>query len=296
MTPSLSTAPTPLAKPTRRFQLDSRFIAPILITTILIGGQLSFKILESFPRTALCILVSIVTELVLGLLITRKMPHLASAYVSGISCGILIRSPHELWPYIIAPMLSITSKYVIRWNGRHLWNPSNLAIAALLFIAPDTVSTLSIQWGNSHWPMMIIWTLGSIIVYRLGRFPIVATYVLSFFGFALLRAVMADGGFEKEEFFRQVAPITGPMYQLFIFFMITDPKTTVHNRKGQMLVAFLIALAESLIRFYGPKLGFIEFASHAPYYALTFMGPSANIIEIAATARARRRAPILATA
>ena len=76
------------------------------------------------------------------------------------------------------------------------------------------------------------------------------------------------------------------MYQLFIFFMITDPKTTVHTRSGQMLVAFLIATVENAFRMYGmvasPASGSLGeiVSSHAPYFALTLMGPSANLLEI----------------
>jgi len=75
------------------FGIDARFIAPILITLILLVGQLSFGILESYPKTALAIVVSIALELLLGKIITGKYPHLASAYISGISVGILVRSP-----------------------------------------------------------------------------------------------------------------------------------------------------------------------------------------------------------
>lgn len=259
---------TDVAKPPRYF--DSRFVAPILITAILLAAQLSYGVLEAYPKTLLAIGVSIATELVLGLLIHKKVPHLASAYVSGISCGILIRSP-EWWPYALAAAISITSKYVIRINGRHLWNPSNLAIAALLFLAPDTVASLGIQWGNSLAPMLIVWTLGSIIIWRLKRFHICATYIASFVMYAYLRTL-----FTHHNFWAEVAPITGPMYQLFIFFMITDPKTTTQTRWGQMTVAFLVATVESAIRLWAPA----HLAVHAPYYALFLMGPSANLIEI----------------
>ena len=102
----------------KRFTLDSRYIAPILISCILLAGQLSFGILESYPKTLLAIGASILTEIVLSLLIVRKFPHLASAYVTGISIGILIRSP-EWWPYALAAMIAITSKYVVRVDGRH---------------------------------------------------------------------------------------------------------------------------------------------------------------------------------
>jgi Na+-translocating ferredoxin:NAD+ oxidoreductase RnfD subunit len=69
------------------------------------------------------------------------------------------------------------------------------------------------------------------------------------------------------------------MYQLYIFFMITDPKTTVRSYRGQILVAFLVALVEAIFRL-------LEWV-HAPYYALFVVGPIANLVEMA---WARRRA------
>src|SRR5438105_12438443 len=71
--------------PGRRFRLDDRYIAPIFITCILLVGQYYYHVLESFWRTALAILASMATELILGRLFTGKWPHLASAYITGIS-------------------------------------------------------------------------------------------------------------------------------------------------------------------------------------------------------------------
>ena len=56
------------------------------------------------------------TELILGRLVDGKWPHLASAYITGISVGILVRSP-AFWPYALCSLISITSKYAIRWRG-----------------------------------------------------------------------------------------------------------------------------------------------------------------------------------
>ena len=255
----------------RFFSIENRYLPPMLITTILLVGHLSFGLLESFPRTALAIASAVVFELVLSRLITGKFAHLASAYISGISVGILLRSP-EYWPYALCSAIAITSKYVIRWRGRHLWNPSNLAIIALLVLAPEYVATLSVQWGNSLWPMLIVWVLGAAITYRVGRLHITGVYVVSFVLFSLLRSAITGHSFLAE-----VAPITGPMYQLFIFFMITDPKTTVRARWGQYLVAFLVAAVEMLLR--------LAENIHAPYYALFIVGPAANAVEIWWTSR-----------
>jgi hypothetical protein len=253
-----------VAKP--RFQFDQRYIAPLFITCILLGAHISVGVLESPWKTGLAIAVAMLAEIGLGLLFYRKIPHLASAYISGISVGILVRSP-AFWPYALCSLITITSKYVLRVKGRHIWNPSNFGIAAMLFLAPATVASLSIQFGNSIGPMIVIWTLGTVIISRLKRFHICATYVASFLFFALVRSLITGHPFAAE-----VAPITGPMYQLFTFFMITDPKTTVQSKKGQILVAFLVALAEAIFRLFQ--------SVHAPYYALFFVGPAANLIEI----------------
>jgi Na+-transporting NADH:ubiquinone oxidoreductase subunit NqrB len=244
---------------------DNRYLAPGLITAILIVGHLSFGILESYEKTALAIAVSIVVELALGRIIYGAWPHLASAYITGISVGILIRSP-AMWPYGLCSAISITSKYVLRVRGRHIWNPSNFGICAMLFLAGDKVASLSIQWGNNLWPMIVIWLLGSIIVWRLRRFHITATYVAAFFLFAFLRSSMTGAPMQAE-----IAPITGPMYQLFIFFMITDPKTTVRSKAGQCIVAILVAMVETVLR--------LNEVVYAPYYALFMVGPTALLIE-----------------
>ena len=270
--------PKPPSALSRFFSIENRYLAPMLLTTILLVGQLSYGLLESFTRTALAISVSMLLELVLGRLFYGKFPHLASSYISGISVGILIRSP-AFWPYALCGAVSIMSKYVIRWKGRHLWNPSNFAICAMLLLAPEAVSTLSIQWGNDIWPLLVVWTLGAFIMYRVKLFHITATYVLSFLAFAALRGLITGHGFLAE-----VAPITGPMYQLFIFFMITDPRTTVKPKWAQCLVAFLVAAMEMALR--------LDENIHAPFYALTIVGPAALAIEIWRTTR--KQSPVKA--
>src|SRR5580700_5583012 len=267
-TPAVSVAATvdQQASWKRFFSADNRYLAPALITCILLAGHLSFGILESYKKTGLAIVASLLTEIVLGRIFVGKWPNLASAYITGISVGILVRSP-AFWPYIVCSVVSIMSKYVLRIKGRHIWNPSNFGISAMLFLAPETVATLSIQWGNYLLPMMVIWALGSVIIWRLRRFHITGIYVLSFIAFAFLRSYIPGSPWQSE-----IAPLTGPMYQLFIFFMITDPKTTVRSKKGQCIVVFLVAFAEFLLR--------LHQVVYAPFYALFTVGPAAMLVEM----------------
>lgn len=250
----------------RRFAIDGRYLPPILITCILLAGQLSFGVLESYTRTLLAIVTSIALEIVLGRLVNKKWPHLASAYITGISVGILIRSP-AFWPYALCSAISIVSKYALRLRGQHLWNPSNFGVSAIFFLAPAYVAGLSVQWGNNIWPMVVIWVLGSIIIGRLHRFHICLTYVLAFLVLALARCAITG-----QHWLTEVAPITGPMYQLFIFFMITDPRTTVKSKTGQCLTVLLVALVEAIMR--------LNQVIYAPFYALFLVGPAALLVEM----------------
>lgn len=254
--------------------LDNRYVPPIFITSILLVGHLSYGILESYQKTLLAIAVSIAAEVVLSRVFIGKWPNVASAYITGISVGILVRSP-AFWPFALCSLISITSKYVLRYKGRHIWNPSNFGISVLLFLAGDTVASLSIQWGNYLLPMVVIWMLGSVIIWRLRRFHITGTYVVSFLAFALLRAWITGNPWQSE-----IAPITGPEYQLFIFFMITDPKTTVRGKTGQCIVAFCVALVEMVLR--------LDQIVYAPFYALFMVGPIATVAEDWISSRRRR--------
>jgi hypothetical protein len=264
-----------------KLRIDNRYLPPLLITSILLAAHLSFGILEGWERTGLAIVTAIGAEMVLSKVTYGVWPHPASAYITGISVGILTRSPF-LWPYFLCSFISILTKYVLRVNGRHLWNPSNFGVSAVLFLAPATVSLLSIQWGNNLAPMIVIWLLGSAIVYRVGRFHISATYVASFLLFSFVRTAITGSPWVAN-----VAPITGPMYQLFIFFMVTDPKTTVRPKWGQCLVVFLVAFVEMLLR--------LNEVVYAPFYALFLVGPVAMVIEDVVTGKFRRPSLVPAT-
>jgi len=244
--------------------INIRYAPPLLITLILLTGQFTFGILEGYKPILLSIGCSLLTEYFLSRVVYGKAKNLSSAYISGISVGILVRTT-LLWPFAITAILSIMSKYVLRFRERHIWNPSNFGISWMLAFVPFSVAGLSIQWGNNIWPMFVIWVLGLFIVWRAKRLHITATYVISFILFSYLRSRITG-----DPFFTEVAPLTGPMYQLFVFFMITDPGTTVNNRNGQILVAFLVALVEFLLR--------LNQVIYAPFYALFLVGPAAMVI------------------
>jgi Na+-translocating ferredoxin:NAD+ oxidoreductase RnfD subunit len=243
-----------------------QYIPPAFITLILLVGQFTFGILDSYMTLVAAIATAMVAEIILARIVLGTWKNLASAYITGISVGILIRS-NVIWPYIVTSLLSILSKYVFRYKDRHLWNPSNFGISWMLALYSANVAGLSIQWGSNLAAMAVIWILGLLIVNRAKRLHVTVTYVVSFTVLAYVRCLITGDAFLAE-----LSPLTGPMYQLFIFFMITDPPTSVSTRKGRIIVAVLVAIVEFILR--------LNNLIYAPFFALFLVGPVAKFLDL----------------
>jgi len=133
------------------------------------------------------------------------------------------------------------------------------------------------------------------------------TYVVCYLLLAAARSAMVGTPLAAE-----LAPITGPMYQLFIFFMITDPKTTVGSRRGRIVVAALVAVVEAAIRLAADHhvaalVALVEAAIRLaadnqvtvlsalypapPILALAIVGPVAKVVDLCAFFHKRRPSP-----
>ena len=262
----------------RGSRIDPRYLIAFLITVVLVAAQLRYHMLGSYDRLLLALGVCVATEALLSWFDRGKIVNLLSAYISGISLTLLIKPQGgALWPFALGGFLAISSKYVLRYRDNHLWNPTNFAICALLLAAPDRISVLSHQFGNDLTTNLVIWIFGLVIAARVGVLHITLTYVASFL---LLNSVRAAA--LGQPVIPEIAPITGPMYQLFVFFMITDPRTIVRGRQKQIVVAILIALLETLIRFASDRGWPLPTAFNVapPLLALATVGPVAKWLDL----------------
>ena len=278
-------APSPAASLRQRAsRVDPRYLIAGLITLVLLVAQFRYHMVGGYSRLALALGVCMATEAVLSWFDRGKVVNLQSAYISGISLTLLTKPQGgALWPFVIGGFLAISSKYVLRYRDQHLWNPTNFAISALLLAAPSKVAVLSHQFGNDLVTNLVIWTFGLVIAKRVGVLHITLTYVASFLVLNGVRALALG-----QPLLPELAPITGPMYQLFVFFMITDPRTVVKGRRKQMVVAMLIALTETLLRLLSDR-GVpmpIAFSADPALLSLAMVGPLAKWLDLRRTARA----------
>ena len=269
----------PISRAWRRAsEVDPRYLIAFLITLVLAAAQLRYHMLGSYDRLVLTLAVCTATEALLSWFDRGKIVNLLSAYISGISLTLLLKPQGgALWPFALGGFLAISSKYVLQSRGNHLWNPTNFAISALLLAAPDRVSILSHQFGNDLTTNLVIWVFGLIVAARVGVVHITLTYAASFL---LLNGARAAAF--GQPMLPELAPITGPMYQLFVFFMITDPRTVVRGRRRQMVVAVLIAVMETLIRFASDEGWPLPTAFNAApaILALATVGPLAKFLDL----------------
>ena len=265
----------------RTSRIDPRYLIAGLITLVLLVAQLRYHMFGGYTRLVLALGVCMVTEALFSWFDRGRVVNLQSAYISGISLTLLTKPQGgALWPFVIGGFLAISSKYVLRYRDQHLWNPTNFAISTLLLVAPSKVAVLSHQFGNDLVTNLVIWTFGLLIAKRVGVLHITLTYVASFLVLNAMRALALG-----QPLFPELAPVTGPMYQLFVFFMITDPRTVVKGRQRQMVVAALIALAETIFRLMADR-GVpmpIAFSADPALLALAIVGPLAKGLDLRRT-------------
>jgi Na+-translocating ferredoxin:NAD+ oxidoreductase RnfD subunit len=268
-------------------RLDPRYLIAFLITLILVAAQFRYHMVGGYDRLAVALLTCLTTEALLSWFVRGRIVNLQSAYISGLSLTLLIKPQGAvLWPFVLGGFLAIASKYVLQYRTNHLWNPTNFAITTLLLATPNRISVLSHQWGNDLLTNLVIWCFGLAITARVRVLHITLAYVASFLLLNGLRSALLG-----QPLLPEIAPITGPMYQLFIFFMITDPRTVVRGRRWQVLVAVIIAVVESLIRFASDQAWALPIAFNAApaFVALALVGPVAKWIDL-------RRSPRLTEA
>jgi Na+-transporting NADH:ubiquinone oxidoreductase subunit NqrB len=190
-----------------------------------------------------------------------------SALISGLSLCLLLRT-NSLLLAVVAAVITVASKFTIRVRGKHLFNPTNFGIVAMMLATGGQVWVSPGQWGSAAFLAILIACLGGLVVNRAARSDV--TY--AFLGFYL--AVV----FGRALWLGQ--PMSIPLHQLgsgafliFTFFMISDPKTTPDSRAGRVLFALLVALGAGGVHF-------VLYRPNGLILALAFLSPLVPLLDL----------------
>lgn len=247
-------------------------------------GHLMLSFNRAPREIAAAIVGCVALDMIYTRLATRRWIVPLSGLISGMGLAILFTAPGNLWLMLLACWLTISSKYLVTWQGRHLFNPTNFALVLiLLFSGGRAAIAPAYQWGGS-WPVVaLVFAAGMLVVHRARKLPLVLSFWAVFAVGALLRARLTHMPAEITLW----ATVSGGAFMLFSFFMITDPKTSPASTAGQ--IAFGVGVGLTDICF---QLGTAIFSF---FYALFAVCALRAAIQIAGDARAARRAPALST-
>ncbi|HKM61703.1 MAG TPA: RnfABCDGE type electron transport complex subunit D [Acidisphaera sp.] len=166
-----------------------------------------------------------------------------SPAISGLSLSLLLRAD-ALWLWALAGALAIGSKFTLRVRGKHVFNPANFAIAALLLAAPDAVWVSPGQWGDTLWLGALLVFAAIAVLGRAARADTALAFVACYGGLLLIRCLLLGD------------PLAIPAHQmrsgallLFAFFMITDPRATPDSRAGRLVFAACVAALAYWLQF-----------------------------------------------
>lgn len=187
-----------------------------------------------------------------------------SPLISALSLCLLLRTD-QLPVAALASFLAIAGKFVIRWKDKHVFNPTNLALAVVLTSGLGWMSPG--QWGQVAWFGFLIACLGGLVVTRAARADVTVAFLVFYVGLLIVRALWLGD------------PLMIPLHQIesgalliFAFFMISDPKTTPDSRTGRIVYALLVTLAALYVQF-----GL--FRPNAPLWGLIACAPFVPLID-----------------
>lgn len=228
-------------------KIDIRYIVLAILAVYLILG---FTLL-GFNRTPYqVILTTVMTalfDMALARLFKQKWIFPLSAIITSCSLSILLNYSHSYYILIVPIFFAIGSKYFFTFEGRHAFNPAQIAVTLCLLFASSFISVApAYQWYGIESMGIFIAMLGIFVLLpRINRHWL----VLSFLGFftlnTFLRAMIMKHHLPFETLF--LGTLSSPPFFLFTFFMITDPATSPKTKKGQIIAGFFIALIDLLL-------------------------------------------------
>lgn len=246
------------------------FKDPRLFQITALGSFLIFGILQlgwhhELTRLGALIVLTLGFQLIAIHLFKLPKDAWKSGLISALGLCLLFHTS-ELWIIVFASAVAIFSKYLIRWKGKHLFNPANIGIVLPMMLTNEAWVSPG-QWGSEAMLAFFFLSAASMVLMKVGRIDTSLTFLITLFILEYMRSVLylewgIDVVFHK---------MMNGSILLFAFFMITDPRTTPNTQKGRILWAALIALASFL-------LTSVFYLHTAPIWALFLSAPVSALI------------------
>jgi Na+-translocating ferredoxin:NAD+ oxidoreductase RnfD subunit len=247
---------------------DPRLHLAAVIVSLQVLGQVAFDFQLSIAQILISLGVCAVLEVAIVFRQARVIMWPASALLTGNGVAFVLRVPgtehgdwwslRGWWIFAAVAAVSLLSKYVLRLRGEHIFNPSNIGLVlCFLILGSSRAEPLDFWWGPmSAWmglALAIIVLGGLAILTRLKLLTIAAGFWVAF-AVALGALALAGHSMTARWHFGPITGfhfwwvlVTSPEILVFLFFMITDPKTSPRATRARLFYAVSIGLLAALL-------------------------------------------------
>jgi Na+-transporting NADH:ubiquinone oxidoreductase subunit NqrB len=250
----------------KNLRRDPRLYQIAVLACLLVYGIAGLDFEVTVPRAALLLGTCLLTQAACTRLWRLPAFDPKSALISGLSLCLLLRTGSPLLA-AAAAVATIASKFVLRIGRKHVFNPTNFGIVAMILATGGRVWVSPGQWGNAAFFAFLLACLGGLVVNRAARSDVTYAFLLFYCAVLFGRALWLG------------QPMAVPLHQLgsgafliFTFFMISDPKTTPDSRAGRILFALLVALAAGTVQF-------VLYRPNGLILSLAFLSPLVPLLD-----------------
>jgi hypothetical protein len=226
--------------------LDVRYIVLAILVIYLILGFTVLGFNRTPTQAIITCLCTMIFEVVLCYIFKKKLIFPLSALITSCSLSLLLNYSHNYWILLAPVFFSIGSKYFFTLDGKHVFNPAQIAVTLSLLITSGLITAApAYQWNGIESMGAFIAMLGIFFLLpRINRHWLVISFLITFTIQTFLRAQIMKHHLPFETLF--LGTLTSPPFFLFTFFMITDPATSPKSKKAQIWIGIAIATIDLL--------------------------------------------------
>lgn len=240
--------------------IDPRYYQISFLLSFLLFGTWVLGWDQEILRIIVLVLTSVLTQVAFIVAGKSNWSGIKSALITSLGLSLLLRS-QDYWVLMLAATIAISTKFLVQYKGKHIFNPANIGIvAAVLFTGKAWISPG--QWGSDIWYPISILTAGIIVCLKVKR----AQTGLLFLGVLFLLEFTKRYlylGWPADLVLHRFSSGSLLVYALF---MITDPMTTPNHPKARMIWASVLAIFTFVLS------SFFQIYE-APIWALFFLSP-----------------------
>ena len=128
---------------------------------------------------------------------------------------------------MLAAVVAIASKFTLRVRGKHVFNPTNFALVAMMLVTQAACGSRPGSGAAESSSRSLLASAGGLVVNRAARADVTLAFLACYAALLVGRSLWLG------------EPLAIPLHRLengalvlFAFFMISDPKTTPDSRAG----------------------------------------------------------------